>query len=180
MLTGQRRDDRLYTVTTTLASELLVLGGLARDLATASAAVDKALSSGAAAERFARMIAALGGPRDLVERPERHLSRAPVEMAVTPDTAGFIERVDARSLGLIVVELGGGRRHVEDTIDPAVGLTDVRGVGDSVDRDRPIAIVHARSTIEAEVAAARLREAVTVSAEPNAGSTSPIIRRMAR
>jgi thymidine phosphorylase len=56
----------------------------------------------------------------------------------------------------------------------------VRGVGDSVDRDRPIAIVHARSTIEAEVAAARLREAVTVSAEPNAGSTSPIMRRMAR
>jgi thymidine phosphorylase len=180
VLTGQRRDDRLYTVATTLASELLVLGGLARDLATASAAVDKALSSGAAAERFARMIAALGGPRDLVERPERHLSRAPVEVAVTPDAPGFVERVDARSLGLIVVELGGGRRHVEDTIDPAVGLADVRGVGDSVDRDRPIAIVHARSTTEAATAAARLREAVTVSAEPNAGSTSPIMRRMAR
>src|SRR5580765_2028078 len=53
VLTGHRRDDRLYTVTTTLASELLVLGGLARDLATASSLVDKALSSGAAAERFA-------------------------------------------------------------------------------------------------------------------------------
>jgi thymidine phosphorylase len=180
VLTGQRRDDRLYTVTTTLASELLVLGGLASDLATASAAVDKAMSSGAATERFARMIAALGGPRDLIERPERHLLRAPVEVAVTPDAVGFVERVDARSLGLIVVELGGGRRHAEDTIDPAVGLAEVRGVGDSVDRDRPIAIVHARSTTDAETAAARLREAVTVSAEPNAGSTSPIMRRMAR
>jgi thymidine phosphorylase len=91
-----------------------------------------------------------------------------------------VERVDARSLGLIVVELGGGRRRVEDTIDPAVGLAEVRGVGDSIDRDRPIAIVHARSTADAEVAAARLREAVTVSAEPNAGSTSPVLRRMAR
>jgi len=56
----------------------------------------------------------------------------------------------------------------------------VRGVGDSVDRNRPIAIVHARSTTEAATAAARLREAVTVSPEPNAGSTSPIMRRMAR
>ena len=180
VLTGQGRDDRLYTVTTTLASELLVLGGLARDLATAAAAVEAALSSGAAAERFARMIAALGGPRDLVESPERHLARAPVELAVTPDADGFVERVDARALGLIVVELGGGRRRVEDTIDAAVGLGEVRGVGDSVDRDRPLAIVHARSTADAEVAAKRLREAVTVSSEPNAGSTSPVLRRMAR
>jgi thymidine phosphorylase len=180
VLTGQGRDDRLYTVTTTLASELLVLGGLARDLATAAAAVEAALSSGAAAERFARMIAALGGPRDLVESPERHLARAPVELAVTPDADGFVERVDARALGSIVVELGGGRRRVEDTIDAAVGLGEVRGVGDSVDRDRPLAIVHARSTADAEVAAKRLREAVTVSSEPNAGSTSPVLRRMAR
>jgi len=180
VLTGQGRDDRLYTVTTTLASELLVLGGMARDLATAAAAVEAALSSGAAAERFARMIAALGGPRDLVESPERHLARAPVELAVTPDADGFVERVDARALGSIVVELGGGRRRVEDTIDAAVGLGEVRGVGDSVDRDRPLAIVHARSTADAEVAAKRLREAVTVSSEPNAGSTSPVLRRMAR
>ena len=180
VLTGRRRDDRLLEVTTTLASELLVLGGLARDVAAASAAVDDALSSGAAAERFARMIAALGGPHDLVECPDRHLARAPVELAVTPESDGFVERVDARALGLIVVELGGGRRHIHDAIDPAVGLAAVRGVGDAVDRERPITIVHARSTADAEAAAARLREAVTVSPEPNAGPASPILRRMAR
>jgi thymidine phosphorylase len=180
VLAGRERDDRLHAVTTALASELLVLGGLARDTATAAAAVEKALTSGAAAERFARMVAALGGPRDLVECPDRHLPRAPIELTVVPDTSGFVARVDARSLGLIVVELGGGRRRVEDTIDPAVGLAEVRGVGDAVDRDRPIAIVHARSAADAEAAAKRVREAVTVSDEPNAGCTSPILRRMAR
>jgi thymidine phosphorylase len=180
VLTGGRRHDRLHAVMTALASELLVRGGLARDLATAAAAVDEALSSGAAAERFARMITALGGPHDLVEHPDRHLARAPVERPVRPDFDGFIERIDARSLGLIVVELGGGRRRVEDAIDPAVGLAAVRGVGDAVDRDRPIAIVHARSTADAEAAAKRLREAVIVSPEPNAGSASPILRRMTR
>src|SRR5439155_1753388 len=78
--------------------------------------------------------------------------------------------------------LGGltGRRRVEDAIDPSVGLADVRGVGDAVDRDRPIAIVHARSAADAERAAKRLREAVTVSDEPSAGSGPPILRRMAR
>jgi thymidine phosphorylase len=180
VLTGRRRDDRLHAVTTALAGELLVRGGLARDLATAAAAIDAALGSGAAAERFARMITALGGPHDLVEHPERHLARAPVELPVWPDFDGFVERVDARSLGLVVVELGGGRQRVEDAIDSAVGLAAVRGVGDAVDRERPIAIVHARSTAGAEAAAKKLREAVTVSAQPNAGSASPILRRMTR
>jgi thymidine phosphorylase len=180
VLTGRRRDDRLHAVTTALAGELLVHGGLARDLATAAAAIDAALGSGAAAERFARMITALGGPHDLVEHPERHLARAPVELPVWPDFDGFVERVDARSLGLVVVELGGGRQRVEDAIDSAVGLAAVRGVGDAVDRERPIAIVHARSTAGAEAAAKKLREAVTVSAQPNAGSASPILRRMTR
>src|SRR6266850_3304568 len=129
VLTGHPGDDRLHTVTTALASELLVLGGLARDGAAAESAVEKALASGAAAERFARMVAALGGPRDLLESSDRHLTRAPIELAVAPDAAGFVSRVDARALGLLVVDLGGGRRRVEDAIDPGVGLADVRGVG---------------------------------------------------
>jgi len=123
-LTGKERESRLHAVTAALASDLLVLGGLARDGVEASAAVEKALASGAAAERFARMVTALGGPRDLVERPERHLARAPVELAVVPDVAGVVTRVDARSVGLLVVELGGGRQRVEDAIDSAVGLAD--------------------------------------------------------
>ena len=180
VLTGQPRDERLQTVTTALAGELLVRGGLARDGAAAEAAVEKALGSGAAAERFARMVAALGGPRDLLERPDRYLARSPIELAVTPRAAGFVSRVDARALGLLVVDLGGGRRRGEDAIDPGVGLADVRGVGDAVDRDRPIAIVHARSAADAETAAHRLRGAVTISDEPSAGSGPPILRRMAR
>jgi len=179
VLTGGRRDVRLHTVTSALTSELLVLGGLARDGVAAAAAVEKALGSGAAAERFARMVTALGGPADIVECPDRHLARAPIELAAVPDVAGVLARVDARALGLIVVELGGGRRRVEDSIDPAVGLAEVRGVGDVVDRDRPIAIVHARSAADAEAAAMRLREAVTVGDEPGAASASPVLRRMA-
>ena len=180
VLTGRPSDERLHTVTRALASELLVLGGPARDGATAEAAIDKALGSGAAAERFARMVAALGGPRDLLECPDRHLARAPIERAVAPAAPGFVSRVDARALGLLLVDLGGGRRRAEDRIDPGVGLADVRGVGDAVDRDRPIAIVHARSAADCEMAAQRLRQAVTVSPKPNAGSGPPILRRMAR
>ena len=77
-LTGRRREVRLHAVTSALAREMLVLGGLARDHGEATGPVERALESGAAAERFARMVAALGGPRDLLERPDRHLPRAPI------------------------------------------------------------------------------------------------------
>ena len=178
VLTGRRHDTRLYTVTLALVSELLVLGGLAGDVATAAALVEKALASGAAAERFGRMVAALGGPRDLVECPDRYLARAPVELAVAPEVTGVITRMDARAVGLLVVQLGGGRQRVEDAIDPAVGLAEVRGPGEAVGRDRPIALVHARSMADAESAGATLRRAVTVSDEPIGATPSPVLRRM--
>jgi thymidine phosphorylase len=176
-LTGTRREARLQAVTSALASDLLVLGGLARDDGEGVAAVDKALASGAAAERFAKMVKALGGPADLVEHPGRHLARAPVELAVAPETSGVITRIDARAVGLVVAALGGGRQAIEDLVDPAVGLTDVRGIGERVGPDRPIAVVYARSRGAAEAAAAALRRAVSVGSEPVSPAT-PVLHRM--
>jgi thymidine phosphorylase len=176
-LTGSRRDARLLTVTVALASELLVLGGLARDEAAAAAAVERVLASGAAAERFARMAAALGGPRDLLERPDRHLPGAPVRCPVPPPRPGVVARVDARAIGLLVVALGGGRHRVEDTIDPAVGLAEVRGPGDTVGPDQPLATIHARTATDADTAAATLRAAVSVGETPPA-TRSPVLRRV--
>jgi thymidine phosphorylase len=177
-LAGRRREGRLYAVTSALAREMLVLGGLARDHADAAGPVERALDSGAAAERFDRMVAALGGPRDLVERPDRHLAAAPVRRSVAPERAGVVTRVDALTIGLVVVALGGGRRRADDAIDPAVGLTDVRGPGDRVGPDRPLAVVHARSTADAEVAARVLRGAVTVADGPPPPADGPMLRRI--
>jgi thymidine phosphorylase len=76
-LTGRARDPRLWEVTCALGAEGLVQAGLAPDLAQARVALERAFTSGAAAERFARMVAGLGGPRDLLEAPARHLPPRP-------------------------------------------------------------------------------------------------------
>ena len=177
-LTGKRREARLGAVTAALASELLVLGGAAGNLADAVAAVDRVLASGAAAERFARMVAALGGPKDLVERPDRHLPTSPVTLPVMPHRPGIITGVDARVLGLAVVDLGGGRRRADDAVDPAVGLSGVRGPGQSVGPAQPIAVVHARSAAQAETAATAIRSAVTAEEAPSLGIRPPVLRRV--
>jgi thymidine phosphorylase len=77
-------------VTLALGAEMLVLGGLAADAAAGHAQLQAALDSGAAAERFARMVAALGGPADLMERPNTYLAAAPVVVPVPAPRAGVL------------------------------------------------------------------------------------------
>ena len=98
-LTGKSRPARLHEVTMALSAELLVTGGLARDVAEARAKLQHALDTGAAAERFARMVTALGGPADLIDAPARHLARAQVIVPVPSRTSGVVQRVDCRALG---------------------------------------------------------------------------------
>jgi thymidine phosphorylase len=171
LLTGRSQEPRLRAVTLALAAELLALAGGGDDAAERAA---RALDSGAAAERFGRMVRALGGPDGLLERPERHLPSAPVQRPVRLPGAGVVSAIDARSLGLAVIGLGGGRQRPSDTIDHAVGLAEVQGVGEHVGPDQPFALVHARSEAAAEAAIARIAAAVTV-AEMAPAPAAPLV-----
>ncbi|KVT73595.1 thymidine phosphorylase [Burkholderia territorii] len=158
-LTGKSRPARLHDVTMALSTQLLVTGGLARDVADARTMLLQVLDSGAAAERFARMVAALGGPADLIEAPARHLARADVIVPVPSPASGVVKRVDCRALGLAVVALGGGRTRAEDAIDHRVGLTALAEIGQRVEAGQPLGYVHARD----DAAAARAVEEVRQS-----------------
>lgn len=158
-LIGRRREPRFHAVTVALGAEMLVLGRLAADLDEGRARIEQAFASGAAAERFARMVAALGGPADLLERPQAHLAPAPVVKPVFAARAGIVAGIDTRGVGLAVVALGGGRQRPQDAIDPAVGLTQLAAIGDEIGPDRPLAILHARSEAEHAAASQRLQAA---------------------
>ncbi len=158
-LRGDEVDPRLWDVTVALGGELLALTGLAPDEAEGRARIAAAVEDGRAAERFGRMVAALGGPADFVERFEAHLPAAPVTLDVPPERDGLVTGIDGRALGNAVVALGGGRTRPEDAIDLAVGLTDVAGIGAVVDADFPLARIRARDRDTAEAAARRVRSA---------------------
>ncbi|MCQ0990491.1 thymidine phosphorylase [Jiella marina] len=171
-LTGDHRDKRLEEVTLALAAEMLVLAGLAEDREAGRAAAERTLDGGAAAETFGRMVAALGGPADFVERFADHLPRAPIVRPVLSQEAGTLAGVDARALGLAVVELGGGRTRPEDEVDHAVGLTALARLGQAMVRGEPLAMVHARSEAAFERAAARVHAAYEL-ADRDATSLAP-------
>ncbi len=164
-LTGQEIDPRLWDVTVALGAEALALGGLAADAAQGRERITRAFEGGAAAERFSRMVAALGGPADFLERFAEHLPRAPVIRPAPAPLAGVVTAIDTRALGLAVVALGGGRRRSEDRIDPAVGFDRLVGLGAVVEAGEPLGRVHAADDAQAEAAAAALAACVTIGTD---------------
>ena len=171
MLTGARTDARFAEVALALAAEMLVLGRLADDHDGARGALAAALDRGEGAARFAQMVAALGGPHDLVDAPDRHLPRAPVTLTVHAQTQGRVVACDARAIGLAVVALGGGRTRPQDGIDPRVGFERLAAISDHVGPEHPLGVVHAADEASAQRAAGALRAAYVVGdgAAPDRG-----------
>ncbi len=170
-------DSRVHEVTVRLGMELLLSTGLAKAADEARTKLEHSLTSGNAAEIFARMVAALGGPKDFINAPEKHLRAAPVIRPVYSDDEGSVTRIATRELGLAVIELGGGRRRADDTIDHAVGLDQLLGKNFISDRNMPLCMIHARDEASFERAAQIVKAAYQIG--DGAESWPPILERVA-
>jgi thymidine phosphorylase len=171
-LTGKSRPKRLHEVTMALCAQMLVLGQLADNQAMAYQQLQRILDNGAAAEKFAAMVHALGGPADLLDNTA-HLAQAPFIQPVFPLNAGYITAIDTRMLGLSVVSLGGGRLQANDPIDYAVGLSDIAEIGTAITPQTPLVWVHSRHAEDFLRIHAQIQQAFTIDA--SVGQTVPTI-----
>ncbi len=178
-LKGTAIDNRLWDVTVAQGGELLATGGLAENAEDGAQKMRDAFESGQAAETFAKMVSALGGPADFMDKCEAYLARAPLEVPIYADEPGTVTRIDTRAVGVAVIELGGGRRAAADVIDHSVGLTSLAGIGNSVDADAPLAIVHAKTEDDATRAATVLRAAYTIGNPADIADNPAIAGRIA-
>ncbi len=156
------RDGRLHELVMSLAGEMLALGQLVPSVGAGRARAEAALADGRAAEKFSRMVSALGGPDDFLDHAGRYLARSAVIRPCTAERSGHVAGMNAREVGLAVVALGGGRSHADDAIDPAVGLAEVVDAGTPVRPGDPLCIVHAASEGQADEAIALLRRAIVI------------------
>ncbi|WP_414147492.1 thymidine phosphorylase [Erwinia sp. BNK-24-b] len=177
-LTGAYRNPRLLEVTMALSAEMLISGGLATDNDDAVSKLQAVLDNGRAAEVFSRMVAAQKGPADFVDNLDRYLPAPMLSKAVYADRPGVVSAMDTRALGMAVVAMGGGRRRASDTIDYSVGLSEMAQLGDHVDGQRPLAVIHAASEAGWQEAAAAVKQAITL-AEKSSPPTPVIYRRVA-
>jgi len=135
--------------TLALGAEMLRNG---RGLAEAAARDElvAAIRSGEGARVMERMIAAQGGDPAVVEHPER-LPSTRARVPVNAARAGLVTAIDALELGLTAVDMGAGRKRVEQAVDPAVGIELVAKTGDAVAAGAPLCYLH----VHEEAAAAQ-------------------------
>tara|TARA_B100000470_G_scaffold39522_1_gene28498 strand:+ start:607 stop:1959 length:1353 start_codon:yes stop_codon:yes gene_type:complete len=135
---------RLITLTIELSAYMLQLSGLEKDLDIARKKSQDALNSGQAASIFGKMIYELGGPIDLLEKPNKHLNPMPIISPVKSKASGYISEIDVRAVGLSMIHLKAGRTKSTDPIDHGVGLSEIVSVGQWVSKGDTLAMAHCR------------------------------------
>jgi len=172
-LQNKNADPRLHEVNVALTAELLVLGKLAKNVPEARQKIETVLKNGKAAEHFARMVKMLGGPADLMDKPEKYLKAAPFIKDFYPAQKFRVSSMDARAIGIGIVELGGGRARPTDTIDHSVGLTNVAQIGEEVGQGaRPLATIHAKD----EAGFRHMAEVLATAMQATGSTTNELIR----
>jgi pyrimidine-nucleoside phosphorylase len=169
-LRGEGPED-LMEVTYALGVEMLLLVGAAASPAEAQSELEDSVTSGRALETFARIIEAQGGDPRVLDNPEILPQANEVEV-FRAQRDGVVTRIEPRRIGRAIVELGGGRRTIEDAIDPAVGFVIPVKPGDSVVEGEPLASVFAHDAEGINRAMTALSEAITIG---ESGRLTPLI-----
>ncbi|KPJ61101.1 MAG: hypothetical protein AMJ46_03880 [Latescibacteria bacterium DG_63] len=139
-LRGRGPDD-VREITLELGTEMLSLAGVDSDAVKARRRLERLLDGGRALEAFAKFVGAQGGDRRVIDDFTLLPNASSVETVVA-EGEGFVSSIDARALGELCVEMGGGRRRRDEEVDKSVGFSLFVKVGDEVSKGDPLCEVH--------------------------------------
>jgi pyrimidine-nucleoside phosphorylase len=151
----------LIEVTYALGAEMLILATLASTREGARAMMDGAIRSGKALAKFEEIISAQGGDTGVISDPLR-LPQARHRAEVRAPREGVVQSVDPRAVGYGVIALGGGRRNMEEKVDPSVGFVITAKPEDRVSEGQTLATVYARPKKDLDSGRAVLEQAIVV------------------
>jgi len=161
----------LMEVTYRLGVEMLLLAGTDTDARAARSRLERSVSSGQALGKLAEIVKAQGGDPRVIEDPELLAQASEVEV-LRASRDGVVSRIEPRQIGAAIVEMGGGRRTIEDEIDPSVGFVIPVKPGDRVHEGEPLASVFAKDRDGLELGIAALQSAISVG---DSGALTPLI-----
>jgi len=157
---GGPEDVRRLTIE--LCADLLLSVGIHDNIDSARQRCATLLDNGTAFDRWCRMICAQGGD------PDARLVVAPAS-ELTADRAGVVSAIDTESLGLAIIELGGGRRQMGERIDHSIGLEMLVRLGDAVEVGTPLVRIFSKHR---DVVTASIGHAITIG---DIGHDAPLI-----
>ena len=163
ILSGRAGGD-LLEVSLTLGGYMLVLGGKAETAEAGKQMMKQAIDSGAGLAKLKQMIAAQGGDPSVCDDVKR-LPQAKVVREVKCGASGWVTKMDTMALGLAAQAMGAGRMKADDELDYSVGFVLNVRIGDRVEANTPLCVLHARSEADADRAENAVRAAVVIGPE---------------
>jgi pyrimidine-nucleoside phosphorylase len=155
LLKGEGPED-LQELVLKLGMEIVRLAGVAGSTLSAKQTVQRALTEGAALEKFKEMIAAQGGKTNVIDDPEKFPQAKYVRKLPAPKR-GYVHTINAGMIarGVQLLAMGKGGKK----LDPAVGVSEIKKVGTQVKQGEPLMMIHYNDESKLESALEYLRQA---------------------
>jgi len=163
-------DKRLYKITEALIVEMVILAkkitpkkfSWAKNSRIIKKRIKEVIDNGSALRKFQEMVFAMGGPKDLIETPNKYLKLANFSKKIYPNYKGKVRKIDTYTIGLALIELKGGRTHPKQPIDYSVGFENFCSIGDIVNSKTPLAIIYASSKKDLAKAEKMIKNSIIV------------------
>lgn len=164
-LTNIKKNIRLEQITNELLSTLLsTIKKISKKDSLKQ--IQEVINNGKAAEKFEQMVATLGGPKNLLKDFDKLLPKAPFKEKIFAASSGFVGTIKTRKLGLLLIELGGGRKQTNDKIDFSVGFENTVDIGSKVNSITPLLVVHAKSKESFDKFKEQIQECFEITENP--------------
>ena len=159
VLKGEKRGD-LREICVALSANMIRLA-FDIDIAEAEKRVEAAIESGAAFKKMKEWISAQGGDISYIDDTSR-FPKSQYSAEVISESDGFINYMDAESLGIISAQLGAGRVSKDDTIDHTAGILIAKKIGDKVQKGDVLATLYSNNKAAFDGAKAQYLNAVKI------------------
>lgn len=161
-----RVTDDLRHLVLTCAAHLLVQTKRAKSLPIALKQAEACLDSGAPRRKWEEMLVAQGADLEAFNRKLALDHTAPFVLELKADRSGFVSKCDARIIGEVIRDLGGGRLTKDSVVNFDVGVDQLAKPGEAASVGSTLARIHAADSSQAKAACARLKDAVAISSKP--------------
>jgi pyrimidine-nucleoside phosphorylase len=158
------KSSDLRTLVLDCAAHLLVQMRKAKSLAAARKQAEDCLDSGAPRTKWDEMLVTQGADLNAFNKKLARDSTAVVVIELKAEKSGYVSKCDARLLGEVIRDLGGGRLTKESAINYDVGIDQIAKPGERVEKSATLCRIHAADAPQAEAAVARLKMAFKISA----------------
>ncbi len=167
------RDD-LRSLVLDCAAHLLVQTKKSKSLAAARELAENCLNSGEPRAKWDEMLVAQGADLKAFNQKLAQDSTAKVVVELKSEKSGYVSKCDARIIGEVIRDFGGGRLTKDSQINYDVGVDKMAKPGERVEKSGTLCRVHAADSVQAKTAIARLKTAFEISARK--ASVAPLIQ----